>query len=75
MNCSCLKLSKGECCGTCRWGFCYSCTYPNLIQCRRHAPNPAQPTDMFTRGQWPNVSRGDICGDYEKDADPGRGTT
>lgn len=65
MNCSCLKLSHGEVCGTCRFGFCWRCTYPHDIQCRCHAP--AARVEPMKRGVWADVARTDWCGDYERD--------
>lgn len=59
-KCSCQTLAYGTCCDTCRYGVCPGCTFPNEIDCRRHAP-----TLDVRRGRWPKVSRSDWCGDYE----------
>lgn len=39
-NCGCLELdkNKGEVCATCKFGMCPRCSYPNAIECHRHAP-------------------------------------
>lgn len=65
--CSCLKHSSGRTCGTCRYGVCPGCSYPNEIRCQRHAPQIGL-SDVYggqQRAQWPLVAREDWCGDYE----------
>jgi hypothetical protein len=66
MNCSCLKLGTIPSCSTCRFGFCLCCTYPNDIECHRHAPIRTT-DDELRRAIWPRVPRSAICGDYELD--------
>jgi hypothetical protein len=58
-RCSCMTHSTGITCGTCRFGLCPGCTYPNEILCHRHAP-------LTDEGwKWPRVHRSWWCGDYE----------
>jgi hypothetical protein len=66
MRCMCLDDATGVCCATCKYGVCWGCTYPNMINCHRHAPT-RKPDDevMWAEGRWPQVHRSDICGDYE----------
>ena len=69
-NCSCLDLSEPATCAACVYGVCWGCSYPNAIQCRRHAPtaNVAE----HSRAVWPDVQRHGWCGDFvsrETDAD------
>lgn len=75
MNCSCLKHGDPGTCGTCRYGVCPRCTYPNNIECRRHAPViVARPANSSMRdvGRYPETPRGGWCGDYEPMADVSR---
>ncbi len=69
MNCSCLKFGAPDTCSTCRYGFCPRCTYPQSLQCRRHAPMPVEGSSQCTSpaATYPMVGRGDWCGDYEAD--------
>lgn len=73
MNCSCLELSKPNTCGTCLYGACPGCTYPNELDCRRHAPiamaGKVREYGVDSHTLWPKVRRNGWCGDYQADID------
>lgn len=67
-DCRCLENDAGKSpqCSNCLHFECHRCTYPNEGDCRRHAPiAQAGSKEGWPRGQWPNVRRSDLCGDYE----------
>lgn len=72
-RCSCLEFDKdkGDVCANCRFGFCPGCTYPNKLDCRRHAPVQTSSVDWNdkTTVHWhttyPEVYRTHWCGDFE----------
>lgn len=63
--CGCLELDEhtSDACVTCRFGVCLGCTYPNDLECRRHAPKADVERD---RAAWPMVRRSHWCGDFER---------
>ncbi len=56
-NCQDFTKFASPCCDNCQHGICPGCTYPNEIDCRRHAPEGDR--------KWPRVHRGDLCWDYQ----------
>jgi hypothetical protein len=72
--CSCDSLGTPNTCSGCRYGVCPGCTFPNEIDCRRHAPIVSLSHFDFdgsgllkedVRTHWPKVHRSYWCGDYE----------
>lgn len=66
-SCHCQRLSDGMSprCDNCRFGVCSGCSFPNELDCRRHAP-VMDPARHAWRGVWPLVVRAGLCGDYER---------
>ncbi len=60
MNCGCLEHAEPNTCASCVYGFCTRCTFPQEIECRRHAPAVGE-----RRGVFPMVRREAWCGDFE----------
>lgn len=71
-HCQCqeLHINESDRCGNCRYGICSCCSYPNEIECHRHAPSLGG-RDVYgsdRKAIWPLVRRSAICGDYERDS-------